>query len=467
MSKTHVWVMWGVVIITLLPGCRGRRRASSGYSNQLSIRLHLLEGDSTSLTTRNRVLERAWSSDRKWRPRRSHMWLNLEVVSENENQRLPHRSFRIEEQEDTIWPESEQPGESIYLSFESDLGTVAFSGETHETGASGQVQIDVNAAQVSLLKDTFGDMPSLELALSLICREVDASDMLAYAHCGVQFDVQQAGDMARCDFGPENVTKLVNSGYRSDAEGYVELARHRVTYDYIMTWQEQGCTLAVDQLVYAKQRNLDADMARQWKDAGYDVNVEEVYWIKTRNLKPASAVAWKQAEFDLTLDQLYWAKTRNLDPVSAIDWAAAGYELDLEDLYWAKTRNLRTTSAVAWQETGYDFDLKQLYWVKTRNLKPKTAAQWKRQGYDLDPEQLEWAKTRNVTPADARQWKEAGYTLSVKDLYELDRYNVDPDFGAALADPSFEPLTVKDLIKLKQSNISEDTLKRLRRPRQP
>ena len=143
MSKTRLWVMWGLVIITLLSGCRTRSRSASRYSNQLSIEIHLLEGDDASAPAQNSMIERPWSSDRKWQPKRSQMWLNLQVTSQNKGRHLPHGSFRVEEHAGMVWPESDQPGEPIYLSFESDLGTVQFSGETNEAGASGQVQVDV------------------------------------------------------------------------------------------------------------------------------------------------------------------------------------------------------------------------------------------------------------------------------------------------------------------------------------
>ncbi|NQV36060.1 MAG: hypothetical protein HQ515_25440 [Phycisphaeraceae bacterium] len=495
MSKTRAWVMWGLVIITLLSGCRTRSRNASGYSNQLSIKIDLLEGDDASAPAQNSVIERPWSSDHKWRPKRSHMWLNLQVMSENKSRHLPHGSFRVEEHAGMVWPKSDQPDEPIYLSFESDLGTVQFSGETDETGASGQVQVDVNSKQISLLEEAFDEEPPLELVLSLICRRVDATELIEYVDCGIKIDITQAGKLAHHDFSADDIRELIRTGHTFKAKGYIELARHHVPYDYIITWKKQGYTLTADQLVYAKQRNLDADMARQWKDVGHDVDLEKVYWIKGRNLKPASAVEWKQAKYDLTLEELYWVKSRNLDPDSAIDWAQAGYDLDLDELYWVKSRNLDTVSAVAWKKAGYTLnleqlyrvkgrsldtasavawkkagyalDLDQLYWVKGRNLRPKTARAWSQIGYDLDLEQLYKTQSRNLSPGEAGEWKKANYNLSLEDLYDLKRYNVSSDYGAAFSNPSFEPLTVDELIKLKQSNISAETLKKLRRPKQP
>lgn len=466
MSQTRTLVLYSLVILTLLSGCRARRRNSSRYSNQLYMTLHLPEGDSRSLT-QDSVIERPWSSDRKWQPKRSGMWLNLQVKSDNKSRHLPHGGFRVEAHDDMVWPESDQPGEPIYLSFESDLGTVQFSGETEGTGASGQVQVDVNSKQISLLEQAFDEEPSLELVLCLICRKVDAAELIEYADCGVKIDINQAAQLASYDLSVDDIRELIRTGHTFKAKDYIELARHSVPCDYIVTWRKQGYTLTADQLVYAKQRSLDADMARQWKDVGYDVDLEKLYWIKSRNLKPALAVAWKRAKYDLTLDELYWIKGRNLDPDDAIGWAQAGYDLDLEALYYVKGRNLRTASAVAWKEAGYSLDLEDLYWVKGRNLSAKTAKAWGQIGYDLDLEQLYWAQSRNLGPGDAEKWKKAGYSLSLEELHELDRYNVSPDFGAALSDPAFEPLTVDELIKLKRSNLSEDTLKKLRRPKRP
>jgi hypothetical protein len=467
MSRRSQWVIGGLAIVTLLFGCRMKNRTSGRYSNQLSIKIHLLVGDNASAATQGRMIERQWSSPHKWRPQRSSMWLNLQVTSENKNRHLRHGSVRIEEHAGMVWPKSDQPGEPIYLSFESDLGTVQFSGETEEASAFGQVQVDVDSRQVSLLEETFGEKPSLELVLSLICSEVSASELIGYADCGIKIDISQAGELTRYDWDANDIRELIRTGHAFKAEGYIELARHRVPYDYIVSWKKQGYTLSAEKLVYAKQRNLDADMARRWKDVGYDVDLEKVYWIKGRNLQPKSAVEWKQAKYDLTLEQLYWIKGRNLDPDSAIAWAQAGYDLDLEELYWVKGRNLQTASAVAWEKAGYTLDLEQLYWVKSRNLSAKTASNWKHLGYNLDVKQLSWAKNRSLSPSEAERWKKANYNLSFEDLYELKRYNVSSDYGAALFNPSFEPLTVNELIKLKQSNISEKTLKKLRRPKQP
>ena len=122
---------------------------------------------------------------------------------------------------------------------------------------------------------------------------------------------------------------------------------------------------------------------------------------------------------------------------------------------------------MAWEKAGYTLDLEQLYWVKSRNLSPKTASDWKHLGYNLDVKQISWAKNRSLSPSEAGKWKTANYSLSLEDLYDLKRYNVSADYGAAFSNPSFEPLTVEELIKLKQSNISEKTLKKLRRPKQP
>ncbi|MCP4451764.1 MAG: hypothetical protein GY809_09910 [Planctomycetes bacterium] len=88
-------------------------------------------------------------------------------------------------------------------------------------------------------------------------------------------------------------------------------------------------------------------------------------------------------------------------------------------------------------------------------------------GYDLDLKQLCWARTWNLRPSEPGEWKKVNYSLSLKDLYELDRHNVSPDFGAALSGSALEPLTVEELSKLKQSRLSEDALKKLRRPKQP
>ena len=50
-------------------------------------------------------------------------------------------------------------------------------------------------------------------------------------------------------------------------------------------------------------------------------------------------------------------------------------------------------------------------------------------------------------------------------LYELNKYNVKPSFGEALADPSYEPLSVNKLIDLKKSNVSPETIRNLRKPK--
>lgn len=467
MSKTRVWVLWGLAIISLLSGCKNTRSHSYHYSNQPNIEIHLLEGDNTALSGQNNHLERQWTSQNPWYPKSSQVWLNLETTYDTQDHQSTHQSLLIEEEDEIAWPRSGQPAEFIELYFESDLGTVHFSGETEQNSALGRVNIKVNSESLARLEDVFEESPSLKVILPLICKKVDTNDLIEYADCGVKINISQAGDLARYDFRANDIQALIRAGHTFEAEDYVELASHHVPSEYIITWKQQEYTLSAEQLVYAHQRNLNASMAKQWKDIGYDVKLEKVYWIKNRNLKPDSVGRWNDAGYKLTLEQLYWIHNRNLKAASAIEWKQAEYDLNLEQLYWVKNRNLQPASAIAWKTAGYTLDLEQLYWVKSRNLHPKTASAWKHAGYDLNLEELYHVKNRNLSPHEAGKWIKANYRPTLEELYALNRHNVSADYGAAFSDPAYESISIQDLIKFKQSNISEDTIRKLRQPKKP
>ncbi len=474
----RAWALLGLLAITaIFSGCKpelmGRR--NSHHSSDPRIEIALQEGDMECLPAGDEIIERAWFSPNTWHPKPKHSPINLQLFyteQGDENRRYLSRAHHSSDEMNILWPKSKQDGEPVTISFESRLGSLNFNGQlgkadssffNNEVRSYGTVTIDINKDATARIENAFGAMPSLKDTLSLIIRNTDPQKIIAYADCSVEFDIAQAAKLAEYNLTTDDINKLIESGYRFNADNVIKLAQYHVSVEYALTWINAGYNLSADKLVYAKQRHLSAAMATEWKNAGHNVDLETVYWIKQRHLKPEVSKQWQKAGYQLDLEQLYWVKQRHLDPNMAADWKKAGYDVDIKQLYWIKQRHLNPQNAVEWKQADFNLDFEQLYWIKQRHLKPQNATQWKRAGYDLSLEQLYWIKQRHLSAAEAGMWKKAGYNLSLDDLYKLKQYHIGSNYGKAFANPDYEPLTVDELIKFKQSNISAETVNKLRK----
>lgn len=445
MSKSMKWLLILSVTLTLLCGCRMSRRTyhrQRGGSNP-EIVVHLEQSDTEPLPNDILNVKRPWSSPHPWGSRNISHGLNLSLSIDKKKHLSTYIPNTAEKKTELWLTPSSVYAERLGLRFENALGTVLILGEFEtsaslsdfEAPSSGMVVTQIRRDQVAILEEAFNERLPLSTLLPLVCKNISPDKIITYAGCDITINLEQARQLAEYDFDASHVDQLVSKGYAFTAEDFVDLARHHVPYAYIVDWKQHDATLSADQLIYAKQRHLDADMAGQWRDAGYDLTLEKVYWVKGRHLETADALKWKEA----------------------------GYTLDLDQLYWIKGRHLKASSAVEWEKAGYRLSLEELYWIQGRHLKPAEAQAWKRAGYDLDLEQLYWAKGRHLTPKEAQQWRNAGYQLSLKQLYKLKQYHVEADYARAFADPAYEQLTVEELIDFKQSRISPETVKKLRR----
>ena len=445
MSKSIKWLWVLAVTLTMLCGCRFSRRAFHRQrgGSRPEITIYLEQSDTEPFPNDVRVVKRQWSSPRRWDNKDISRGLSLSLSIDNKRHFSTYIPNTAQDRIEIRPTPSSINDESLALSFENALGIVSISGQFEASAdlsdfkapLSGTVITQIRRNQVATLEKAFNEKLSLATLLPLICRNVSPDKMITYAGCDITINLEQARQLADYDFDASHINQLVGKGYAITAEGFVDLARHRVPYSYIVEWKEYDDTLTADQLIYAKQRYLDADMAGKWRDIGYDLSLEKMHWVKCRYLETAAALEWKEA----------------------------GYTLDLDDLYWIKSRYLKASRAVEWEKAGYRLNLEELYYAKSRYLKPAEAGNWKQAGYDLDLEQLYWAKSRYVSAKKAEQWKTAGYQLDLEQLYKVKQYHIDPDYARAFADPAYEQLTIEELIDFKNSRISPETVRKLRR----
>ena len=445
MSKSIKWLWIFAVTVTMLFGCRFSRRTFHRQrgGSRPEITIHLEQSDTEPLPNDAKIVKRQWSSRRRWDNEDISRGFSLSLNIDNKRHFSTYIPNTAQDRIELKLAPSSINDKSLALSFENALGNVNILGEFEastdlsdfKAPLSGTVVTQIQRDQVAALEKAFGEKLSLSTLIPLICRNISPEKMITYAECDIKINLEQARQLADYDFDASYINQLISKGYTFTAEDFVDLARHYVSYNHIVEWKQYDETLSADQLIYAKQRYLDADMAGQWRDIGYDLTLEKVYWVKSRYLETAAALEWKQA----------------------------GYTLDLDDLYWIKSRYLKASSAVEWEKAGYRLNLEELYYVKSRYLNPIEAGKWKQAGYDLDLEQLYWAKSHYITAKKAEQWKNAGYHLDLKQLYKLKQYHVDPDYARAFADPAYEQLTVEELIEFKNSRISPETVKKLRR----
>ena len=467
-------------------------------TNLLSLKIILHEGDRDNLPEGEDVIQRQWISQSKWYPNPSSDYINISFTENDIDNNIKSENIQVSEYGfNASLPESYRPGEPVNMSVSSELGELSFEGQLgsggygHDVSAFGTAIIELNRRQIDKIEEAFGQAPSLDVLIPLIIKNISSGQLAKYADCGIKLSIDNAGELAANDFKAEAVDRLIDAGYKFNGEDFVSLARHHVSGDYAIGWKKAGYDLSANQLVYAEQRNLDFNTALEWQKAGRELSLEQLHWVKQRNIHPQEAMKWKEAGRELSLEQLQWVKQRNIHPQDLVAWEEAGQELSLEKLHWVKQRNIHPREFVSWKEAGRELSLDQLFWVKQRNIHPQDAVKWKEVGRELSLEQLQWVKQRNIHPEDfvgwenagyelsleqlywveqrnlspqeAAQWKTLGYDLSIEDLYRLKQNNIPSSYGEAFVDPEYEQVSIEQLIEFKRSNISPETVKKLRK----
>jgi hypothetical protein len=440
---------------------------------QLYLKIILDKTDSDALPVNLSRTERQWVSHNNWYPKPPPDYYYIDIMLEKSDSGsiIGTTNVRIDKDKLTLpWPQSNQPGEPVELIYNSDLGRLTFEGRLGRADydryvtAYGTVSIEISHDQINRIETAFGQRPSLCAIIPMILKDTPTDRMLKYADCGIQFSIDQAVDLAAYNFDASLIKKLNESGYKYQADDIFTLARSDVSVDSAIQWKKAGYDLPAQTLVYAKQHDISPEFALQWKQAAGILSLEKLNWIKQRNLQPEKYQAWKKAGYELTLEQLYWNQQRDLSPTEAAEWRDIGYDLSPEKLYWVKQRDIKTKDAAEWRNAYPGISLEDVYWAKQRNLQPQHYLAWKKLGYDLSLEKLYWIQQRDLHSIEAAEWKQLGYKFSIEDLYELRRYDIKPSYGAAFSDPGYEQLSARQLIEFKRSNISPETIKRIRKP---
>jgi len=384
---------WMLAICFVAAGCILNKHSfvrNSHRANQLSLKIILYEDDRESLPENVNITERQWISFNRWYPKPSSDYITLSLTEDCSRGSISQESFRIDEYAfNNFWPGSNKSGEPVKLVFTGDMGKVSFEGELgcsyyeRDVTAFGMVLIEVNRDEINKIKTAFEQGPSLDILIPLILKDITAEQLIKFADCGIKFNLDQAGDLVAYNFEAATVKKLIDNGYKFDAEDIVRLARYHVSSDYSIGWKKAGYDLSAKELIYAKQRNL---------------NSEAAFWVKQRNLHPQDFIAWQNAGHKFSLDKLYWIKQRNLSPQEDSDWKKSGYNLTLDKLYWAKQRNLSPQEASEWKKLGYDFSIEDLYELKRYNIKPSYGAAFADPDYEqLSVKQLIEFKRSNIS----------------------------------------------------------------------
>lgn len=475
---TEVKIIALCLILTMsfiLPGCRFENHSYIYTNNSgdiATLQISLQDNDLKTLPETKEPIERNWVRYNKLDSKNVLKFIDLSFKLENLENSVEWNYIRIEREElNSAWSESESYGEQINLVFESDLGKVTFKGRIgsgdyeKDVTAFGTVLINYNEESVRKIEKEFDQKLSLDALIAIVMRNVNVETLAEYASCGVELNIKQAVQLAANDFTAKTVRLLVDNSLTFNAVDLINLASHNISANFMIDWKKAGYDISVKNLIYAQQRNIYAQYAIQWQKAGKELSLEDLYWTSQRNIQADQYSLWKKAEYDLSLEQLYWVNQRNIQPQDAAAWNETGYKLSLDQIYWANQRNLNPHDAASWKKDGFEISLEDLYWANQRNIHAYDYAGWKNAGYELSLEKLYWAKQRNLSPNEAAEWKKAGYDFSIEDLHELKQYNISPFFGASLADPAYKPLNVQQLIELKQSNMSVETINNLRKPK--
>lgn len=471
MSLKNIILYSSVMICFWTAGCIYIDGSYNGrYStNQLSLKIILHDTDREELPENEGLLQRQWISRSKWYPSQSCEYVELSFTDDDLRDSFKSENIRVDEYDfNASLPESSRPGEPINIFVSSDLGELSFEGEIgsggygHDVKASGIVVIELNRENIAKIKGAFGQRPSLDVVIPLIVKNISAGQIIEFSDCGVKLSISQAGELAANDFKADTIGVFIEAGYKFDGEDFISLSRYNISGDYAVGWKDAGYNLSAEQLIYAKQRNLSFERAVEWQKAGRELSLEKLHWVKQRNIHPQESVKWKEAGPELTLEELQWVKQRNIHPAEYVAWKEAGRELSLEQLHWTKQRNIHPAEFVTWKNAGREFSLEQLQWAKQRNISPKDFTSWQNAGYELSLDKLFWVKQRNLNPEEVTHWKKMGYDLSTEDLYRLKQYNIPPSYGEAFVDPEYERVSIDELIEFKRSNISPETVRKLR-----
>ncbi len=349
------------------------------------------------------------------------------------------------------------PAGTLLLSNMTDAGSI------HPR--QGVFTIEPNKDVVQRIDRVFGTAPEALDLLQLILADRDIDQIVALRTHVSDLTLRQAMALDAANWNNKHILALTEAGYRFNGEDLAYLAQRHVKIDYAIAWRKAEYQLSAEKLHWAKSRHLDPNVAAAWRKTGRTMTLEQLHWVKSRHLKSDYAASWDVSGRKLSLKDLHWVKSRHIKPTYAKSWAAADRNLSLKQLHWAKSRHLKPDDARSWDDAGHKLSLEQLHWAKSRHLKPEYARSWTDSGYKLNLEQLHWAKSRHLSPSDAAAWRKAGYDFSLDDLHKLKSYHITADWAAALNDPDYEPLTVNQLIKLKQSHVTPATVKRLRTKR--
>ena len=276
MSKTIKWLCVLIVTLSTLYGCKFSRRTShrKRSGSQPEIVIHLEQSDNEPLPKDVEIIKRQWSSPRRWDNTDISHGFNLSLNIDGKKHFSTYINKTAQERNGGLILLG-QSSEDLDLSFENELGIIRLSGDfksptgstEYEAPLSGTAFIEIHHNEVASLENAFDETLSLTTLLRLIGRNVNPEEMKTYAECDIKIDLDQARRLATYGFDASQINQLIGKGYNFTAENFIDLARRHVPYDFIVEWKQYDESLSADQLIYARQRHLDVNMAWKWRGA--------------------------------------------------------------------------------------------------------------------------------------------------------------------------------------------------------
>jgi len=235
-----------------------------------------------------------------------------------------------------------------------------------------------------------------------------------------------------------------------------------VRIEDLRQFRDAGVILTADDALRAIHAGLTPDYMAALRDAGYSFTLNELIDMKSQGVSADYAVGMKRAGYDFTAKELVHLKWQGVTTSYATGMKEAGYHLAAEDLVNLKWQGVSTSYAAGMSAAGYSFTPKELIDLKWQGVSTSYAAGMREAGYGFAPRELIDLKWQGVSTSYAAGMKQAGYDFTPKDLIALKWQGVTTSYVAALSSPDGAKLSAREIIELRQTGVSPETIRKIR-----
>lgn len=301
MKKNLLFLSVLCLIGSVIFGCNSRRASVVSFEvetlpGDLNIDIEGSKNQETlspvSSLLKNGQVKRNWTSQNRWGnpPGPPVQTVTLNFIQEKDGDSRTRHIWRPDYYTSTKtlavnWPQSKADGQPLSVTIEGAFGNILFEGELgklhgqklrSKATAFGIMTLTPDAQKLEAIETAFGQKALLDDLVTLIVKNIDATDLEGLADSGVTFTLSEAIVLIKHNRKASDVKKLIESGYTFKGKEIVKLAERYVSFDQAAAWRKAGYILSVDELIYAKQRYLKPEKAVAWQGVGYELNLKEL-----------------------------------------------------------------------------------------------------------------------------------------------------------------------------------------------